>query len=171
MFVVATLVSIALSLVLASTIANPISDLADDRSEQATLALRSARQAMRVVEEKLEKSLPEDGPAIDMGIALHIGEVTYGNIGSHDRLDFTVIGPAVNLASRMEGLCKATGNKIILSREFVRALANDGDSLPQNIVAIGSHRFDGIEARQEIYAAGSLDADIEPTDARISPVL
>ena len=149
----------------------PISDLADDRSEQATLALRSARQAMRVVEEKLEKSLPEDGPAIDMGIALHIGEVTYGNIGSHDRLDFTVIGPAVNLASRMEGLCKATGNKIILSREFVRALANDGDSLPQNIVAIGSHRFDGIEARQEIYAAGSLDADIESTDARVSPVL
>ncbi len=148
----------------------PISDLADDRSEQATLALRSARQAMRVVEEKLEKSLPEDGPPIDMGIALHIGEVTYGNIGSHDRLDFTVIGPAVNLASRMEGLCKATGNKIILSGEFVGALANDSDSLPQNIVAIGSHRFDGIGSSQEIYAASSLDADFVPTDARISPV-
>ncbi|MBW8640507.1 DUF427 domain-containing protein [Hoeflea sp. WL0058] len=148
----------------------PVSDLADDRAGQAELALRSARQAMKVVEQNLEKGLTEDGPPIDMGIALHIGDVTYGNIGSHDRLDFTVIGPAVNLATRMEGLCKATGNKIIMSRDFVHALESNGDSLPQNVFSIGSHRFDGFESSQEIYAAGNLDADVEQPDAQISPV-
>ncbi|MEO4040204.1 DUF427 domain-containing protein [Hoeflea sp. CAU 1731] len=148
----------------------PISDLADDRAGQAELALRSARQAIRVVEENLEKGLLEDGPPIDMGIALHIGDVTYGNIGSHDRLDFTVIGPAVNLATRMEGLCKATGNKIIMSRDFVDALESDGGSPPQNVFSIGSHRFDGFGSSQEIYAAGSRDADFDASEAQISPV-
>ena len=46
---------------------------------------------------------------LDFGVALHVGRVVYGNIGGQGRLDFTVIGPAVNLVSRIEGLCKIAG--------------------------------------------------------------
>jgi adenylate cyclase len=53
---------------------------------------------------------------------LHIGPVTYGNIGSSDRLDFTVVGPTVNLVSRLEALTKSTGNVAICSREAAALL-------------------------------------------------
>jgi adenylate cyclase len=53
-------------------------------------------------------------------VALHLGEVLYGNIGSGNRLDFTCIGPAVNLAARLEKLAARIGRTIILSVEFAR---------------------------------------------------
>ena len=62
-----------------------------------------------------------DEPGIVYGIALHIGDVIYGNIGGENRLDFTVIGPAVNLATRIEGLCGELGRSILLSEAFVSA--------------------------------------------------
>ena len=57
-------------------------------------------------------------------IALHFGEVTYGNIGSADRVDFTVIGPAVNLVSRIEAIAKARDLPLIVSDDFARAFGN-----------------------------------------------
>ena len=53
-----------------------------------------------------------------MGLALHIGDIAYGNIGSAGRLDFTCIGPAVNLASRLEGVASKVGERIVVSQEF-----------------------------------------------------
>ena len=62
--------------------------------------------------EQVPAFLAERGnPALILNIALHAGEVTYGNIGTADRLDFTVIGPAVNEAARLEGLCKVWGGQ------------------------------------------------------------
>lgn len=57
-------------------------------------------------------------PGFAHGIGLHVGEVRYGNIGSRDRLDFTVIGREVNIASRIEGICKQLGEPLICSRTF-----------------------------------------------------
>jgi class 3 adenylate cyclase len=54
-------------------------------------------------------------PTRSFGAALHLGEILWGNIGSSNRLDFTAIGPAVNLVSRLEGLCKSLGRSVLIS--------------------------------------------------------
>lgn len=98
--------------------------------------------------------------AIDFGIALHVGEVTYGNVGGLDRLDFTVIGPAVNLATRIEGLCKTSGNRVLVSSDFRAALAGGSKTDPMSCGAVksprfrtlGEHRFPGIAAEQTVFA-------------------
>jgi adenylate cyclase len=78
-------------------------------------AVTEARQAMIALNE-------ENGAAgrapLNYGIGAHVGDVMYGNIGSRTRLDFTVIGPAVNMASRLETLTKQLGRKVLLSRAF-----------------------------------------------------
>ncbi|MGI9435821.1 MAG: adenylate/guanylate cyclase domain-containing protein [Geminicoccaceae bacterium] len=74
---------------------------------------------------------------IDFGTALHVGEVTYGNIGSPDRLDFTVIGETVNLASRLEGLCKTLDEPILCSDAM-------GECLASKLHSIGSHEIHGL---------------------------
>ena len=88
--------------------------------DAAEAALRAARAALRSV----GALNGEDGDAlrikvpwrpIDMGIALHRGPVFYGNVGAEDRLDFTVTGPAVNLAARVEPLAKETGRRLLLT--------------------------------------------------------
>jgi adenylate cyclase len=78
-------------------------------------AVTEARQAMAALNEKNG----ETGRApLNYGIGVHVGDVMYGNIGSQTRLDFTVIGPAVNMASRLESLSKHLGKPVLLSRAF-----------------------------------------------------
>ena len=67
--------------------------------------------------------------AIRFGIALHLGEVYYGNIGAPGRLDFTVIGPAVNQASRLEKLSAELGRNIVTSASFAAATPQHLESL------------------------------------------
>jgi adenylate cyclase len=86
-----------------------------------------------------------DEPRIEYGIALHIGDVMYGNIGGESRLDFTVIGPAVNLAARIEGLCRDLGRPILLSDDFVAASGLPADSL-------GTFKLKGLTGSRQIYA-------------------
>lgn len=62
---------------------------------------------------------------LNYGIGVHVGDVMYGNIGSTTRLDFTVIGPAVNMASRLEALTKQLGKNVLLSRAFADLVKND----------------------------------------------
>jgi adenylate cyclase len=83
-------------------------------------------------------------PRIDYGLALHLGDVMYGNIGSDTRLDFTVIGPAVNLTARIESLCRQLGRQLLLSSDFVRTGGIDAQSL-------GSFSLKGVGADQEIF--------------------
>lgn len=123
----------------------PISGDKDDRAVQTNNALKSAQKALAILDD------PQDGDArIDLGISLHVGEVTYGNVGGQERLDFTVIGPAVNLASRLEGLCKSTGHRILLSSDFTDVLVNNAEgSTP--VKSIGSHKFSGIADHQQVF--------------------
>jgi adenylate cyclase len=78
--------------------------------------------------------------------ALHVGAVIYGNIGSPDRLDFTVLGPSVNLVSRLEGIAKETGRPIVCSAPFAEAL---GTSEPE---LLGHFPVRGFPAPQAVFA-------------------
>jgi adenylate cyclase len=78
-------------------------------------AVTEARAAMAALNER--NSATSRAP-LNYGIGVHVGDVMYGNIGSTTRLDFTVIGPAVNMASRLEALTKQIGRPVLLSRDF-----------------------------------------------------
>lgn len=83
-------------------------------------------------------------PPLDFGVALHVGDVIYGNIGAPHRLDFTVIGPAVNHVTRIEALCKATGKNLLVSEEFRR-------TCERPLVSVGRHRLRGVDGPQEVF--------------------
>ena len=84
-------------------------------------------------------------PPVDYGLALHVGDVLYGNIGSRSRLDFTVIGPAVNLAARIEGLSHVLQRKPLMSEEFVAASRVRAE-------ALGEFALKGVAAARTIFA-------------------
>jgi adenylate cyclase len=81
---------------------------------------------------------------VQFGVALHIGDVLYGNVGSANRLDFTCIGPAVNLAARIEALSGEVGRTILASAEFAQAC-------DAGMVPLGSFALKGVAAEQVVY--------------------
>jgi adenylate cyclase len=93
----------------------------EDPAPACQQALTAARAAVTGIDELNAERAKRNEPIIAYGIALHVGDVIYGNIGGENRLDFTVIGPAVNLAARIEGLCRELGRSILLSEAFVSA--------------------------------------------------
>jgi adenylate cyclase len=84
-------------------------------------------------------------PALVDGIALHLGEVAYGNVGAPRRLDFTVIGPAVNRASRLLELAKRLGQPVVVSDGFARALGRP-------LVPLGRHELRGVPEPMDVFA-------------------
>jgi adenylate cyclase len=102
-------------------------------------ALRAARDACRAVAQESAK--------LDLGIALHKGEVMYGNVGTQERLDFTMIGPAVNEASRMEKLTKTLGCSILASDSFRAGLDASRDLLEP----AGTHALSGLSEPRALY--------------------
>jgi adenylate cyclase len=109
---------------------------------RALAAAESARQALAAFN---AAQVGAGRSTIEYGIALHVGDVMYGNIGGENRLDFTVIGPAVNLAARIEGLCSELRRPVLLSEAFVRASGLTADLL-------GSFSLKGLSTPQAIYA-------------------
>lgn len=88
------------------------------------------------------------GEAMRFGLALHIGDVMWGNVGAPDRLDFTAIGPAVNFVSRLEGVAGDQGYSIVLSRDFVEACGALADD---RLLSIGAHRLRGFGGTHEVF--------------------
>jgi class 3 adenylate cyclase len=84
-------------------------------------------------------------PPLPFGMALHLGEMLWGNIGTADRLDFTAIGPAVNLVSRLEGLCRPLGRNVLVSGAFAAETATA-------MVPLGEHALRGIAAPCAVFA-------------------
>lgn len=84
---------------------------------------------------------------LDFGVALHLGEVLYGNIGTRERLDFTVVGSAVNEASRIEGLCRPLRRQVLVSARFHEAAVACGGRMK----SVGVHPLRGIAASQELF--------------------
>ena len=116
-----------------------------DATQTCAAALSAARQAQGALAEENARRDREGLPRIDYGLALHVGDVMYGNIGSDTRLDFTVIGPAVNLTARIESMCRQLGCQLLLSADFVEAGKIAARSL-------GAFSLKGVGADQEIFA-------------------
>jgi adenylate cyclase len=95
-----------------------------DPAEVCARALAAAYEARGNVAALNQPTRPEIG-AVRFGLALHIGKVLYGNIGGGNRLDFTCIGPAVNLAARLEKLAGKLGRVIVATHEFARHCTAD----------------------------------------------
>jgi adenylate cyclase len=95
-------------------------------------------------------------PETDIYLALHIGEVVYGNIGSRERLDFTVIGPAVNEVSRIASMCRLVDQPILMSSAFHAALG------PEQLVSVGRYALRGVDRSQHLY---TLDRPLQVESA------
>ncbi|NND49471.1 MAG: adenylate/guanylate cyclase domain-containing protein [Rhizobiales bacterium] len=104
----------------------------------------AARDALQRIAALNTKMVANGGQAIGMGVALHVGRVFFGNVGGEDRLDFTVIGPAVNLASRIESLSGDTGKQLLVSEDFAKLTLGAYQ-------ALGSFHFKGIGGWQTVY--------------------
>src|SRR6202048_4475227 len=98
-------------------------------------------------------------PITSAYVGLHVGEVFYGNIGSEDRLDFTVVGPAVNEVSRIASMCRSVDRELLASDEFRTGLDATGRG---HLVSTGRFALRGIGRAQDLY---TLDPDIASDEA------
>jgi adenylate cyclase len=126
----------------------------DDHTEMEVCdqALEAGAEAISCTRELSIERLGRGLPAMDLDIALHLGDVFYGNVGSVERLDFTVIGPAVNEASRIEALCSQHDRALLISQAFAAAI----DRAPDRLVAIGRFALRGVRSAQTIYTLADL---------------
>src|SRR6516162_8556072 len=119
----------------------PVTGAPAEACEAALRAVVAARAGMA----HLDAVRQAQGlPPLPFGAALHLGEILWGNIGAADRLDFTAIGPAVNLVSRLEGLCRQLGRSVLISGALAAATATP-------LVALGEHRLRGIAAPCAVF--------------------
>lgn len=107
-------------------------------------AVTEARQAMAALNDRNKAT---SRAPLNYGIGVHVGDVMYGNIGSTSRLDFTVIGPAVNMASRLETLTKQIGKPVLLSRDFAELVTPEFE-----LERVGQHAVRGFSEPIELFA-------------------
>jgi adenylate cyclase len=119
----------------------PVSGAPAEACEAALRAVGAARAGMA----HLDATRQAQGLApLPFGAALHLGEILWGNIGAADRLDFTAIGPAVNLVSRLEGLCRPLGRSVLISGAVAAETTTP-------LVSLGEHVLRGIAAPCAVF--------------------
>ncbi len=129
----------------------------EDQSAAAARALIAALETVAEFESLNPKRGEAARPEIRCGIALHLGQVLFGNIGGEGRLDFTVIGPAVNRAARIEMQCIETNEPILTSAGFARAA-------PIQLRSLGFFSLRGLDAEEELFAPAMQAMDLAPAD-------
>lgn len=130
-----------------------------DMAEARRSALR-AEHRFRLNMTALNARRTQEGrPVTSAYVGLHVGEVFYGNIGSEDRLDFTVVGPAVNEVSRIASMCRSIDRELLASAEFCDGL--DAEARP-HLVSTGRYALRGIGRAQDLY---TLDPEIAASEA------
>src|SRR5207237_10938409 len=114
--------------------------------EDVGVACRPALAAARLAGERIaaDNAAHPGRVPIRYGIGLHLGEVTYGNIGVRERLEFTVIGAAANTAARVESMCKTLGHNVVISNAFAQAYGG-------RLEALGRHKLKDVEGEQELF--------------------
>jgi adenylate cyclase len=120
---------------------------AQERSRACVAALNAATLARQSVRTLNERRVGKSLPVTDMYLGLHIGEVFYGNIGSKERLDFTVIGPAVNEVSRIAAMCRSIDQPLLISAAFAAAVSEP----QQPFVSVGRYALRGVGRPQELF--------------------
>src|SRR5271166_2372771 len=120
----------------------------ENRQEACLAALAAAAQA-REEATKLNQERSLSGlPTTAVYLALHVGDVFYGNVGAKDRLDFTVIGPAVNEVSRILAMSRSVEQDLLLSASFADAL---GPEMRRRLVSVGRYALRGVAQPQELF--------------------
>jgi adenylate cyclase len=109
-------------------------------------ALDAATEAMAALAALNDARRTAGKPIATVDLALHAGEVLYGNVGAIDRLDFTVIGPAVNEVARIEALCEPLGRSVLLSAEFAASMRDRSRLEP-----LGQHKLRGVREPRAIF--------------------
>jgi adenylate cyclase len=120
-------------------VANP-----DDAARAARNALAAAQEALAALGDLRVQATPIGEPPLEIVIALHYGTAIYGNIGAADRLDFTVIGPAVNLVSRIEAIAKSLDLPLVVSDNFAEAYGG-------TLKSVGRHQVRGLDLSHELF--------------------
>ena len=115
-------------------------------------ACGSALAAQAALRERLidlnRRRAGDNLPTTEVYLGLHVGDVFYGNIGSDERLDFTVVGPAVNEVARIAAMCRSVERGVLLSQAFAEAM----DRLERGrLVSVGRYALRGVEHPQELF--------------------
>jgi adenylate cyclase len=133
---------------------------ADDPAEACAKALQAEAEMRRRVHELNERRRAEERPTTLVYVGLHIGEVFYGNVGSVDRLDFTVVGPAVNETSRIASMCRSVDRPVLISSSFAEALPA---AARENLVSVGRFALRGVGHAKELFTLDpSLISPVQP---------
>jgi adenylate cyclase len=126
----------------------------EDMTSARRAALRAEHRFRRNMSSLNARRTESGRPTTSAYVGLHVGEVFYGNIGSEDRLDFTVVGPAVNEVSRIASMCRSVDRELLASSDFRAGLDAPGQGY---LVSTGRFALRGIGRAQDLY---TLDPDI-----------
>ena len=121
---------------------------AADPAEACTAALAAEADLSARLHPLNARRAAESRPVTSVYLGLHIGEVFYGNIGSADRLDFTVIGPAVNEVSRIAAMCRSADRNVLVSSEFMAATPA---ALCDRLVSVGRYALRGVGVPKHLF--------------------
>jgi adenylate cyclase len=121
---------------------------ADDPGEACRHALKAEARLRERLQVLNERRRSEERPTTSVYLGLHIGEVFYGNIGSDERLDFTVVGPAVNETSRIASMCRSVDRQVLMSSAFAAALPSHKR---RELVSVGRFALRGVGRAQDLY--------------------
>jgi adenylate cyclase len=120
---------------------------ATDRTGACEAALSAAEDAPRRIAEVNRLRSADQLPTTELYLGLHVGEVFYGNIGSDERLDFTIVGPAVNEVSRIASMCRSVDQPLLVSSAFAAALGASRNRL----VSVGRYALRGVSRPQDLF--------------------
>jgi adenylate cyclase len=136
----------------------------DSKGDVCRSSLDAAESALAAVARLNSARAAKELPVTSFTLALHEGDVLYGNVGSRERLDFTVVGPAVNEVSRIQSMSRSLDQPILVSASFAAACGDQRNRL----ISVGRYALRGVGQPQELFtldfvrSGGSADQTYEP---------